>query len=124
MSAILSHAPSTRPRAIEHVPAFHVHTRDRRGCKTMAWPLGRGECIVQLGFREGERGIMRETCRLLARCANFLIRSSKFSLCRAGRNQFEGGRKIGCINCLKNTTRPLTGSTGLDLRVDWKTRLL
>lgn len=62
MSATFSHAASRLGEIIEHVPAFHVHTAACRGC----WPLGRGECIVQLGFRAAAASIMRETCCPLA----------------------------------------------------------
>ena len=58
---IFSHAPCHgHGEIIEHVPAC---PRPHGTVSRMLWPLGRGESIVQLGFRSDRgRGIMRETC--------------------------------------------------------------
>lgn len=114
MSATFSHAASRLGEIIEHVPAFHVHTAACRGC----WPLGRGECIVQLGFRAAAASIMRETCCPLAWPPRpphiFSHREAReISLFAdlGGADLHRRYEKSLVPIVSKNTARPLTGST-------------
>lgn len=114
MSATFSHAPSRLGEIIEHVPAFHVHTGACRGC----WPLGRGECIVQLGFRAAAAGIMRETCCPLAwpprppRIFSHREPREISLFADPGEPIFIAGYEKSLVLIVsKNTARPLTGST-------------